>query len=236
MPARTTPSELRNRFRTAATDLPKAPAKMVAAATAQLDELVDAVVPAPVAAAVRSTRATVTRQAEQAVERVSDVVTAFATDTFNRAETARVEFNGRFRPQVLAVRARATDAIASAAATRAGVDQRVEPIVDRIIERLPEQFADGVVELRKVRHDLAAGLDARAKQVVMTITEVPATKKSTTASAAKTAKTAKSAKRSVGRPATKKTSAKKSSATTSAAQKNAAKKNGAKKAARRARA
>jgi hypothetical protein len=181
----TTAQDLRSRLAATASQLPNSPKEVVDQVAARVDRVIGAIAPSSMKGALRDGAAAIADAANAVVTRSNDL---------------RVEWNGRFSPQVLAVRARATEAIESAAATRAAVEHRIDPAVDRVLERLPEQVAETVVELRKVRRDLSNDVDARARAAVMAWTALPERAEAPESAAPKTRKAG--TRRSAARPTT----------------------------------
>ena len=143
---------------------------------------------------------------------IGHTAVGFATLAAKRANDARLDTNVRFKPQVVQVRKRALQVVETLQTARLRVESAVEPLLDRAVDRLPENVQDTVGEIRKSRVEFAAKAHDGVVKVIKFATTVPVVPmaKTTTKPAAagaatitKAVRTAKSAADSAAKSATK---------------------------------
>lgn len=125
----------------------------------------------------------------------SHTAVGFATLAAKRANDARLDANARFEPQVLEARQRALTVVETIETARVRVETTVDPLVERAVERLPENVQDAVSEYRRMGKELAARAHDGAVRAIEFATAVPVTAapKAAPAAAAPKAKAPKAA-------------------------------------------
>ena len=104
---------------------------------------------------------------------IGHTAVGFATLAAKRANDARLDTNVRFKPQVVEARKRALQVVETLQTARLRVEAAVEPLVDRAVDRLPENVQDTVGEIRKSRVEFAAKAHDGVVKVIKFATAVP---------------------------------------------------------------
>jgi hypothetical protein len=131
-------------------------------------------------------------------------VVGFATMAAKKANDSRLDLNAKFEPQVREARKTALAAVKTVRNARVRFESSVDPLVDRALERLPENVSDTVAEVRKVTRQAVASTDRRVVDLIEFATAIPSKPVRRPAAATtmtKSAKTApKSAPKSIAKP------------------------------------
>jgi hypothetical protein len=149
----------------------------------------------------------------------------FATLAVKRAVELRADVANRYEDQIMDLRKQTLAVVNRVEAVRADVEATVEPLISRVVDRLPAPAAKVVYQVQDATKDL----QARAHDFVvstLTVDDVPAAKQPT-ATAAKTTATKVAATTAMEKNTTKKNTTKKNTAKKTAsakAQKAVAKK------------
>jgi hypothetical protein len=101
-------------------------------------------------------------------------VVGFATMAAKKANDSRLDLNAKFEPQVREARKTALAAVKSVREARVRLESSVDPLVDRALERLPENVSDTVAEVRKVTKQAVATTDRRVVDLIEFATAIPA--------------------------------------------------------------
>ncbi len=117
---------------------------------------------------------------------IGHTAVGFATLAAKRANDARLDTNVRFKPQVVEARKRALQVVETLQTARLRVESAVEPLVDRAVDRLPENVQDGVGEFRKVRVEFAAKAHDGVVKAIKFATAIPVVPMAKTAKPAAT--------------------------------------------------
>ena len=104
---------------------------------------------------------------------IGHTAVGFATLAAKRANDVRLDTNVRFKPQVVEARKRALQIVETLQTARLRVESAVEPLLDRAVDRLPENVQDTVGEIRKSRVEFAAKAHDGVVKVIKFATAVP---------------------------------------------------------------